>query len=205
MDCYNVHRMSARQLDLMTPPTIMDDEYDGIKKVSSPVKVRHEGQGHNDSDADDEDQGSQYIEVIEGATDSEEEEMNELVLAAQKLLADTSEPDTEEIVPYKNNSNEEALGGTLTSLTSLTDNEEMHTRTFNMSSLPRKLDMKVPEEVNFEWLCSCVPLMTVKTEMKPLVSEVAMKFQHKIKQGDPGEEYKVVHVFIYGWRLNYIL
>ena len=186
-----VSRLSARQLDLMTPPVIMDDEYFSNESESTPSGVKVEGQDHSVSD--DEDEEDQYIEVIEGA-DSEEEEMNELVLAAERLLADTSEFDTEEIVPHKNNlqidENDEALGGTLTSLTSLNDNEELHTRTFNMSSLPRKLDMKVPEEVNFEWLCSCVPLMSLKNEMKSSVSEVAKIFQHKLEQGDPGEEYK---------------
>lgn len=182
----------------MTPPVIMDDEYFSNESESTPSGDKGEGQDYSVSDAEDEE--DQYIEVIEG--DSEEEEMNELVLAAERLLADTSEFDTEEIVPHKNNlqsdETDEALGGTLTSLASLNDNEELHTRTFNMSSLPRKLDMKVPEEVNFEWLCSCVPLMSMKNEMKSSVSEVAKIFQHKLEQGDPGEEYKVkIHVFVF--------
>lgn len=190
-----VSRMSARQLDLMTPPVIMDDDYYENEKVSTTYGVKVEGQGHSKLSEDEErDENDQYIEVLEGATDSEEEEMNELVLAAERLLADTSELDTEEIVPQKTNfqsdTNDEAFGGTLTSLTSLTDTDELHTKTFNMSSLPRKLDMKVPEEVNFEWLCSCVPLMSLKAEMKPVVAEVVKQFQIKLEQGDPGEEYK---------------
>ncbi|XP_076073752.1 tyrosine-protein phosphatase non-receptor type 13-like isoform X3 [Mytilus galloprovincialis] len=189
-----ISRLSARQLDFMTPPVIMDEDYyDNEHPTETNVKVKHEVEGQSyDNGENNEDH--KYVKVIEDTTDSEEEEMNELVMAAEKLLADTSEFDTEEIVPHRNevqsDLNDGSLEGTLTSLTSLNENEELHTRTFNMSSLPRKLDMKVPEEVNFEWLCSCVPLMTLKNEMKSTAEEEAKKFQQKVDQGDPAEEYK---------------
>lgn len=190
-----ISRLSARQLDLMTPPVIMDEDcYDNEHSTETKsVNVKHEVEGQF-YDNGENDKDHQYVEVIEDATDSEEEEMNELVMAAEKLLADTSEFDTEEIVPQRNevqsDLNDGSLEGTLTSLTSLNENEDLHTRTFNMSSLPRKLDVKVPDEVNFEWLCSCVPLMTMKNEMKSSAEELAKKFQQKVDQGDPAEEYK---------------
>lgn len=170
----------------------MDDEYFDDKIAA----VGQDGVNSQFSDSDlEEDCRSHPEKSIEGATDSEEEEMKELVEAAEKILAETSEFDTEEIVPQKNECGSDLTdvspGVTLTTLTSLNEDEELHTRTFNMSSLPRKLDMKVPEEVNFEWLCSCVPLMTLKNEMKPLVAEAVKTLQQTLDQGDSAEEYKV--------------
>ncbi|XP_022313821.2 tyrosine-protein phosphatase non-receptor type 13-like isoform X2 [Crassostrea virginica] len=199
-----VSRFSARQLETMTPPILLNSD----------------DEDEEDFDDVDEDNADPMIGSLkeEEVYDSEDDDMDALVNEAEKLLLSSGSLELSERA--LNEGNLKTPGASYQQWKaedcSLSDEnndvseyetqgtEELHeglralmegkrsggrSQTFTINSIQRKLEVEVPEVLTNQWL-DRLPLVLLAEEVKGRVPLLISKLEHTLDQKNHQEEYK---------------
>lgn len=209
-----VSRYTARQLETMTPPVMVNSSDD---EEEEDYDYFDEDRDHYDEDRDHDDEDRGHADQLTASMkddvyDSEDDDMDALVNEAEKLLLSSGSLDLSEralnegvmktpgvsyktteyalsdenndVSEYETEGTEELQEGLKALLKGSVSNQ-----TFTIDTIQRKLEVEVPEVLTPHWLDS-LPLIVVAEEGRGRVPALISKLQHALDQKNHQEEYK---------------